>query len=213
MTPNGIGKNDMKIITISHTKGGVGKSTIAWHLAHAFARTGPVELIDLDFNQILHYVNIMADVPFMVHQPRSIAELDSVLASIAQDTTIIIDVGGFDSLVNQHAIRRSDHVVIPVAPDSVTEILGFRTFDAILDRIDRTGKLHVLFNNVHSSTRNFDTFRSRIHDSRFNILGTVIRNRKIYRSTMGDGKSVFSSIGNVAAQQEMEALRDELGQN
>ncbi len=200
----------MKKYTLAHTKGGVGKSTVAWHLAHAFAKNGPVELVDCDFNQIIHYINIMAGSPFTVHQPRSVADLDAILASIPDDTTVIIDIGGFDSLLNQRAIEYSDHVIIPIAPDSVTEVLGFRTFDAILSTLADTGRLHVLFNNVHAATRNFDTFRERIHDSRFHILDTAIRSRKVYRSTMGEGQSVFSSIGNVAAIREMEALRDEL---
>lgn len=199
------------ILTLAHFKGGVGKSTAAWHLAHAFKQIGKVELVDFDFNQTLHYINMIAGNPFTVHQPRNISELYELISRTTHDVTLIMDIGGFDSDLNRAAIRHSDHVVIPITPDRVTEVLGFRTFDAILSELDTVDtKFHVLFNNLHASTRNLDKFKENVKGSRFTILKSAIRSRKIYYSTMGDGESVFSSIGNVTAQEEIEGLRDEL---
>ncbi len=199
------------IITLAHTKGGVGKSTLAWHLAHAMKMIGKVEIVDIDFNQTLHYINMIAGNPFAVHQPRTVAELYELISRTTHDVTLIMDIGGFDSDLNRAAIRHSDHVVIPITPDRVTEVLGFRTFDAILSELDTVDtKFHVLFNNLHASTRNLDKFKENVPGSQFTILKSAIRSRKIYYSTMGDGESVFSSIGNVTAQKEIEELRDEL---
>jgi len=199
------------ILTIAHTKGGVGKSTAAWHLAHAFKQIGKVEIVDIDFNQTLHYINMIAGNPFTVHQPKSISELCQLIARTTHDVVLIMDIGGFDSDLNRAAIRHSDHVVIPIAPDRVTEVLGFRTFDAILSELDTIDtKFHILFNNIHASARNLDKFKENVPGSRFTILKSAIRSRKIYYSTMGDGESVFSSIGNVTAQKEIEELRDEI---
>lgn len=199
------------ILTLAHFKGGVGKSTAAWHLAHAFKQIGKVELVDFDFNQTLHYINMIAGSPFIVHQPRNISELYELISRTTHDVTLIMDVGGFDSDLNRAAIRYSNHVVIPITPDRVTEVLGFRTFDAILSELDTVDtKFHVLFNNLHASTRNLDKFKENVKGSRFTILKSAIRSRKIYYSTMGDGESVFSSIGNVTAQKEIEGLRDEI---
>lgn len=199
------------IITLAHTKGGVGKSTAAWHLAHAFKQIGKVEIVDIDFNQTLHYINMIAGSPFIVHQPRNISELYELISRTTHDVTLVMDIGGFDSDLNRAAIRHSDHVVIPITPDRVTEVLGFRTFDAILSELDTVDtKFHVLFNNLHASTRNLDKFKENVKGSRFTILKSAIRSRKIYYSTMGDGESVFSSVGNVTAQKEIEELRDEI---
>lgn len=198
-------------LTLAHFKGGVGKSTAAWHLAHAFKQIGKVELVDFDFNQTLHYINMIAGSPFIVHQPRNISELYELISRTTHDVTLVMDIGGFDSDLNRAAIRHSDHVVIPITPDRVTEVLGFRTFDAILSELDTVDtKFHVLFNNIHASTRNLDKFKENVKGSRFTILKSAIRSRKIYYSTMGDGESVFSSIGNVTAQKEIEGLRDEI---
>lgn len=199
------------ILTLAHTKGGVGKSTAAWHLAHAFKQIGKVEIVDIDFNQTLHYINMIAGSPFIVHQPRNISELYELISRTTHNVTLIMDIGGFDSDLNRAAIRHSDHVVIPITPDRVTEVLGFRTFDAILSELDTVDtKFHVLFNNLHASTRNLDKFKENVKGSRFTILKSAIRSRKIYYSTMGDGESVFSSIGNVTAQTEILELRDEI---
>jgi chromosome partitioning protein len=201
------------IITLAHTKGGVGKSTLAWHLAHDLKQTDKVEIVDMDFNQTLYYINRMAGNPFPVHQPRNVAELYDLISRTTHDVTLIMDIGGFDSDLNRAAIRHSDHVIIPITPDRVTEVLGFRTFDAILSELDTIDtKFHILFNNIHASTRNFDKFKKAVKGERFTILKSAIRSRKIYYSTMGNGQSVFDSIGNVSAQREIEELIDELSQ-
>jgi chromosome partitioning protein len=44
------------IIAVAHTKGGVGKSTIAWNIATALKESHNVELIDLDFQRTLTYI-------------------------------------------------------------------------------------------------------------------------------------------------------------
>ena len=44
-------------ITVSHQKGGVGKSTIAWNLAVHFSKIVPTTIIDLDIQQSLTQTN------------------------------------------------------------------------------------------------------------------------------------------------------------
>jgi len=200
------------ILTLAHTKGGVGKSTAAWHIANGLLRQSQkVEIVDMDFNQTLYYINRISGSPFRVHQPRNVAELYDLISRTTHDVTLIMDIGGFDSDLNRAAIRHSDHVIIPITPDRVTEVLGFRTFDAILSELGTIDtKFHILFNNIHASTRNFDKFKKAVKGERFTILKSVIRSRKIYYSTMGNGQSVFNSIGNVSAQTEIMELIDEL---
>lgn len=196
------------IITLAHTKGGVGKSTLAWHLAHSIGHGTTV--IDLDFQQTIHYLNIMSGYMLNVMQPRTSSELIEILKAVPSDKVVIIDVGGFDSDINRTAIRYSDKILIPIS-DSVTEVLGFHTFKSILSEIGSNAEAYMVFNNIHPLTRNFDTIREAISDTNIVLLDSVIRSRKIYRSTMGDGKSVFDLLDlDNSAKTEIERLRDEL---
>lgn len=197
------------IITVSHTKGGVGKSTLAWHLAHSFANHADV--IDLDFQQTIHYLNLMSGGTLNVIQPHTSSELIEILKTIPSDKVVIIDVGGFDSDINRTALAYSDKILIPIS-DSITDVLGFHTFKSILSEIGSDAEAYMVFNNIHPLTRNFNTIKEAISDTNIVLLDSVIRSRKIYRSTMGDGKSVFhSSISSFdTSRAEIIGVRDEL---
>lgn len=203
-------KNKKLIIATAHTKGGVGKSTIAWNLANSFEGDRKLHLVDLDFNQILHYINLMAGKPFEVHRPLSTDALIAFLDSVPDDDIVLIDVGGFDSHINRMAIKHSTKILIPITPDSTTEFLGYRTFSSIVSEIDTDTELNIVLNNVHPFTRNFDKIRAAISGTNIRLLDTVIRSRKVYKTTIGEGQSVFGNLGTEASRAEIKGVRDEL---
>lgn len=198
------------IITVSHTKGGVGKSTFAWNLAHSFIELGKkVTMVDLDFQQTLYFLNAMRGGGLNVLQPQSVSELLEVTLTKADDTEIfIIDVGGFDNDINRAAIDIAHKVVIPIS-DSVTEVLGFKTFEGILEHMLLDGKdLRVVLNNIHPLTKNFSTIKEALGD-RYKLMNSIIRSRKIYKTTLGFGSSVFDTRDETA-KNEIRGVRDEL---
>ena len=139
-------------ITVAHTKGGVGKSTLAWQLAHSFREIGKtVTLVDLDFQQTLHFVNQIRGLDDIeVLQPQTVGEVLEVLLKASSKKTdyYIVDVGGFDSDINRTALDCSHKVLIPIA-DSVTEVLGFKTFEGILDDlILGETEFNIVLNNI-----------------------------------------------------------------
>ncbi|MCK9473367.1 ParA family protein [Sulfurimonas sp.] len=196
------------IITIAHTKGGVGKSTLAWHLAHSFENK-KVTIIDLDFQQTLYFVNIIGGDKLNVLQPLSVDELINELGAVATDDICIVDVGGFDSDINRAAIEHSDKIVIPIS-ESVTEVLGFRTFEGILKELKVDVEKFVVLNNIHPLTKNFGIIEEAISKSNMKLLNTVIRSRKIYRTTMGEGNSIFGVSDNMQAKEEILGVSNEL---
>ena len=202
------------IITVGHTKGGVGKSTIAWNLAFAFRELGKtVTLVDLDFQQTLFFINEIRGVDSIeVLQPKTVAEVMQVLLKPKKQTDYtIVDVGGFDSDINRTAIDMSNKVVVPIS-DSITEVLGFKTFENILADMILDTKAYVVLNNIHPLTKNFDIIKEAIqNNSDIELLDTVIRSRKIYRTSIGVGSSVFDTSHKIA-QDEIRGLRDELRQ-
>lgn len=198
------------IITVAHTKGGVGKSTLAWNLTHSFLELGKkVTIVDLDFQQTLYFLNAMRGGGLTVLQPQSVEELLEVTLTKADDTEIfIIDVGGFDNDINRAAIDIAHKVVIPIS-DSVTEVLGFKTFEGILENMLLDDKdLRVVLNNIHPLTKNFSIIKAAL-GSKYQLMDSIIRSRKIYKTTLGFGSSVFDTREEVA-KNEIRGVRDEL---
>lgn len=198
------------IITVAHTKGGVGKSTLAWNLAHSFLELGKkVTMIDLDFQQTLYFLNAIRGGNLSVLQPQSVGELLEVTLTKADDTDIfIVDVGGFDNDINRAAIDIAHKVIIPIS-ESVTEILGFKTFEGILEHMLLDDKdLRVVLNNIHPLTKNFSTIKEALGE-RYKLMDATVKSRKIYKTTLGFGSSVFDTTDE-RAKEEIRAVRDEL---
>lgn len=196
-----------QIITIAHTKGGVGKSTIAWNLAHSLLhKEEKVTIVDLDFQQTLFFINSLSENPKLeVLQPQSASELIEIIDN--HNGYLIIDVGGFDSDINRIAISRANKILIPIS-ESVTEIIGFKTFESILDEIDATS-INMVLNNIHPLQKDFTDVENAVKNNNIKLLKTIIRQRKTYKSVLSVGNSVFES-GDIKAIDEIKGLRDEL---
>lgn len=196
-----------KKIIIAHTKGGVGKSTLAWNLAHSLHAAGEVvRIVDLDFQQTLFFINALNEKPIIeVLQPQTADELLNIFED--NHGYLIVDLGGFDSDINRIAMSKADKILVPVS-SSVTEIIGFQTFKAILEDIDTTS-INIVLNNIHPLLKEFTSIEQIVSNENMKLLKTVVRSRKIYKDSLGFGKSVFDT-GNKQAIEEIEGLRDEL---
>ena len=119
------------IVVVSHTKGGVGKSTISFNLATALNSKYNIEVIDLDFQKTLTYLNEYRKEPLMVKSFDSDQEFKKYIKKDSDQRISIIDVGGFDSSINRIAMIMADLIITPVS-DSSTELLGLIKFEKIL---------------------------------------------------------------------------------
>ena len=203
----------MKIIAFAHTKGGVGKSTLAWNYAHSLIEIDKsVTLLDLDFQQTICFVNAIAKTQKLtVLQPQSVEELlhECITPSIESDY-YIIDIGGFDNDINRAAIDMAHITIIPIS-NSITEVLGFKTFESILaEMILGEREVRLVLNNIHPLAKNFDNLKEALGDVK--ILGTVVRNRKEWRESMGEGLSILDMPNATRSKEELRALRDEIAQ-
>jgi chromosome partitioning protein len=199
---------EQTITAFAHTKGGVGKSTMAWHTALMLQERGEsVTVVDLDFQKTVFFLSSIRDKrcmnPLDVRGISSVELLMETMRKIESDH-IIIDIGGFDNDTNRAAIKMAGRVVVPIS-NSVTEVLGFKTFESILEKMGEV-QIHVLLSNIHPLAKNFDEIKQAIGGKEnVTLLDAVVRSRKVYRETMGVGKSVFDT-SNLTAQKEIEEV-------
>ena len=145
------------IIAISHQKGGVGKSTIAWNIATALQKKYTVELVDLDIQKTLTYTNEIRknQTKLKALRIRTFGDAEAFKKYINSDNDeklSIVDIGGFDSSMNRLAIITADMVITPVS-DKSFELLGLKSFEGILaqlsELIQDDLKVKILLNNIN----------------------------------------------------------------
>jgi len=198
------------IISVSHQKGGVGKSTIAFNLAVELSRKNKVEVIDLDVQNTITHTN-------KIRKENNLNELKILYISnekefknyVEKDTKkkiTIIDSGGFDSSLNRLAIFYSDIVITPVS-DRFNEISGLMKYIEIINELNRiTGediKVNVLLNNINPNIKNFDGLQKFIQKNKeLKLMKSILRQRADYDKATWKGKSVneFNKKSKAAAE-------------
>ena len=138
-------------------------------------------------------------------QPQDTTELLEIFEN--HKGYLIVDVGGFDSDINRIAMSKANKILVPIS-ESVTEIIGFKTFESILDEIDATS-INMVLNNIHPLQKDFTDVENAVQNNNIKLLKTIIRQRKTYKSVLSVGNSVFES-GDIKAIDEIKGLRDEL---
>ena len=142
------------IIVFANEKGGVGKSTLAFHTAMAMCDAGrKVAVIDLDHGQATlsgaltnreatcRLLKIGLPTPrFVAVSHTSGAYLSQEIARIGSDCNyVVIDVAGHDSPIARRAIAMADTLVTPVNSSFADiELLG--RFEATTMRLKRLGR-------------------------------------------------------------------------
>jgi chromosome partitioning protein len=205
------------IITVSHQKGGVGKSTISWNLAVYLAKTKTITVIDLDVQKTLTYL----------HKIRNKNDFDVI--SFDNDKTfieyinnhqdneneiVIIDSGGFDSSMNRLAILGADKLVTPVSSKFI-EILGLQTYENILYEIEKTNgtiiQTNVVLNNINPIVKDFKDVSDFINKSKhFNLMKSVLRQRADIANSVATGLGITEVKSNEKAVKEFKDFVKEL---
>jgi len=207
------------IITIAHTKGGVGKSLISFHLAVALKAA----VIDLDFQRTIIVNNEMrknnSRQPIAVLQTKSLDDLlkfkkhNELKKGTAEEKIFIIDVGGFDSDANRIAIAIADLVIVPVN-DKTNDIIGLHQFKDIINQIEKSTKIKLnpklLINNVSPSTKDFVSLESFIRENQnFSLINAILRTRADYYKSLETGTGI-TELKNSKAKKEFKILIKEI---
>ncbi|RLA57795.1 MAG: ParA family protein [Epsilonproteobacteria bacterium] len=202
------------IITVAHSKGGVGKSLLAWHLAIGLK----TPIVDLDFQKTLVYTNNLRKAngfkKLELIQPETPEAFIKLMDEWSEDKNIIIDVGGFDSNLNRAAIYISDIIITP-AVDRVTEMAGLYKFHQIIEELSAKMKTNIqadiLLNDVSPTQKDFSVIEDLVDNLKhFNLMDTIIAHRADFYKTMEEGKGVTEIDGKSKAKKELKELIKEI---
>jgi chromosome partitioning protein len=204
------------IIVVAHTKGGVGKSTIAWNIATALNNTHNVEVIDLDFQKTLTYINEYRDNQLTVKSFDTKKEFEAYIRTDNNQRISIVDVGGFDNDINRMAMVMADLIITPVS-DGNTELLGLKRFEKILKEISQViGEnltVNILLNNINPQKKNLDGLKEYIKQNELYILfDSILRTRADYEKAIDSGLGIIEYKKESKGADEMEAFLKEIKQ-
>ena len=206
-------------IAISHQKGGVGKSTIAWNLATALQKKYNVDLVDLDIQKTLTYTNEIRSAqtdlkPLNIKTFTTPEDLKKYINGDSDERISIIDIGGFDSAMNRLAIITADMVITPVS-DKSFELLGLKNFEKVLKELSEVVKedvvVRVLLNNINPQKSKLEDLKRFINKSKnFNLLESILRARTALDKSAGQGMNVIEYDKDSKASKEMQSLVKEV---
>ena len=213
----------MAIISFSHPKGGVGKTTICFnYLVHLQTKKKKFVCIDLDGQNSISNLNQIRMLNklkgFDIKKFKDEKELiDSINTS--DDTIIVIDSGGFDSAFNRIVLSVSDVIITPFS-DSPLEILRLIDFDRnILNQIEAQSKqaikIHLLINRISSSIKQLDYIHAQMQNcSHYTFLNNIIRDKVIFKNSLTEGKGILEiqtkNSSEIKAQEELKKLFKEI---
>ena len=206
------------ILTVSHQKGGVGKSTLAYNIAVELSKIMKVERIDLDVQQTISAYNnlrkMMSQEPIPVKIFTHDKEFVDYINEVDEETVVIVDSGGFDSSLNRIAILASDFLLTPVSTE-FTEILGLEKYQSILSQLEQLSKqkiiTNVVLNKVNPNQKNFIDIEEFINSSsNFNLMDAIIRRRVDFANSVAYGFTVVELDKSSDSSKELELLLNEI---
>ena len=203
------------IIAVSHQKGGVGKSTIAYNLAVELSKKYILNVVDLDVQQTITACNVIRGK--FNSKKLNILNFDDkkdfieFLNNEDEENITIIDTGGFDSGLNRVAMYAADLIITPVSTEFL-EVIGLEKYKKIINEVSRKVnkkiKTHVILNKIHHSQQNFEDIKEFINKSsnQFVLMDSVLRRRSDFSLSLSHGFSVCEFDKKSESSKEMKAL-------
>ena len=203
------------IINIAHTKGGVGKSTLATNLAVELT----LPILDLDMQRSSFYFNqIRKDYGFpemKVFYAQSAEEMQFLEEYKGNKKKhIIVDSGGMDNNLHRLAILYADIILTPIGLSQI-ELLGLQNFYSILEAANDNSildKEYVILNQINSrSKKEIDGIKALIKEEfGLKVLDSMISSRKIFKDAFSEGKSVVEKQRKSSSAEEINSLCNEI---
>ena len=203
------------VIAISHQKGGVGKSTLAYNLAVELSKKYIVNVVDLDVQQTITACNVIrskfGQKKLNVLNFEDKKEFIDFLNHDNDKNITIVDTGGFDSGLNRVAMYAADLIITPVSTEFL-EVIGLEKYKKIIKevskKVGKSIKTHVVLNKIHHSQQNFTDIKDFIAKSpnQFSLMSSIIRRRSDFSISLSHGFSVCEFDENSDSSKEVKNL-------
>ena len=209
------------IYAVVNTKGGVGKTTTAVHLATMLARTGETLLIDGDKQKsAASWAAWRFDnTGNLKHGPNPTTVLLSGKAILSEGKTLaskytnsVIDVGGRDSAGLRSALIIANMAIVPVGASNLDAAAMTDLLELIeLSRDYNPGlDVRVLLTRVDPRTKDTVEMLEFLAEQNLSVLLTKVCERVAFRRAIGEGVIVQELGKDKAAIMEIEAFFDEV---
>lgn len=156
----------MKIISVIHQKGGVGKSTLTFNIACNLKDSANVEIVDMDYQGSLLKIRGISEVP--IHTADKLDEL------IKKDLDFLfIDTPPYLSENLPKLIKMSDAIIIPTKAG----FFDFLAIESTIDLIKQTGgedKSMIVFNMVKPNTTLTSEIREKLTEYEIKVADTKV---------------------------------------
>lgn len=202
-----------RIVTVAQQKGGAGKTTLAAHLAVAWAKQGhKVGVVDIDpqasltkwFAERARVKDAVAIELRCVGGWRVQGEVEKLSKLV---DIVVVDSPPHAETESKIAVRSADLVLVPAQPSPMDLWATKVTLD--LAKAEKRPAL-VILNRMPARGKLADQMRSRYAELGTPVADTVLGSRVAFASSMLEGKGISEQGGAGAAGQEMTALAAEI---
>lgn len=194
-----------KVITLMHLKGGVGKSTIAVNLAHAFKEYTKTALMDLDSQgSVTDTKDLIAGVDVLEYSPKQkITELEY--------GAVFVDTPPYFSDRLKDIFIQTELIIIPTKAGIYDIIAAGKTVELIKKEKNNNPRLKAVFllNMINATTTLTDIAKEQIESYGFPILKTTIVDRQNFVRSAALSDGIYST-DDKKAKEEINALTKEI---